>query len=220
MRLFHYTSAKHALSALRDRRLKIARISDLNDPFEMLCADMRDEKARRAFREVKKRLSSKCGYLCFSRGWRNLLMWSHYADKHKGAVLEVEIADDDAMPVTYQKSRVMLDTRKIMASGGFKGKHVDMIATTKSKHWEYEREVRVAAPLEDDTRDKKGNYFCSVDIKGVVIGEFSELSLDEIRDALQPGHSVRVTHARLAFRSFALVRRRDKPIATITGVRR
>jgi len=217
MRLFHYLSATHALSSLRDQRLKIARISELNDPFEMLCADMRDTKARRALREVKDRISAKCGYLCFSRDWTNLLMWSHYADKHRGAVLEVEIAEDSAMPVDYQKSRVQWDARKIMASGGFTGKHVDVLATTKSMHWEYEKEVRVAAALEEDTRDDAGRYFCSVDIKGIVLGEFSDLSLEQIRNTLRPGHRITVTRARLAFKTFSIVRRKDKPLISITG---
>lgn len=36
MRLYHFTSQKFGLLALKDRRLKIARINELNDPFEFL----------------------------------------------------------------------------------------------------------------------------------------------------------------------------------------
>jgi hypothetical protein len=35
MRLYHYLSEKHALDDLENKRLKIARIEDLNDPFEL-----------------------------------------------------------------------------------------------------------------------------------------------------------------------------------------
>jgi hypothetical protein len=36
MRVYHFTKAVHGLEAIRRRRLKIARISELNDPFEFL----------------------------------------------------------------------------------------------------------------------------------------------------------------------------------------
>lgn len=38
MVVYHFTTSEFALKALRDRRLKIARINELNDPFEF-CAD-------------------------------------------------------------------------------------------------------------------------------------------------------------------------------------
>lgn len=83
MRLFHFLSAEYALQALERQRLKVARIGELNDPFELFCADMRDPVARRGFRVVKDRMSANFGFLCFCRNWRNLLLWSHYADRHR-----------------------------------------------------------------------------------------------------------------------------------------
>lgn len=217
MRLFHYLKADHALLALRHQRLKVARISDLNDPFELLCADMRDPKARKGFRQFRERISATHGFLCFSKNWRNLLMWSHYADKHKGAVLEIEIDDDHAMPVKYRKSRLQWDVAKIMASGGFTQQHVDALTTTKSVHWKYEQEVRVAVSLKDDTPDENGRYFATVAIKGVVLGEFSTLSLVQISEALPIGSELPVTRARLAFRTFNVVERKDVPITAVRG---
>ena len=36
----------------------------------------------------------KIGVVCFSKEPRNLLMWSHYANHHRGLVLQFEIAND------------------------------------------------------------------------------------------------------------------------------
>ncbi len=36
MRLYHFTTARYALEAIRDQRLKVARIASLNDPFDVM----------------------------------------------------------------------------------------------------------------------------------------------------------------------------------------
>jgi hypothetical protein len=216
MHLFHFLRTEHALMALERRRLKVARINDLNDPFELFCPDMRDKRTRLGLRLLKETMSAKFGFLCFCRSWQNLLLWSHYADKHRGVALEIDVPDDEAMSVTYTESRVQWDTRKITSSGGFSQEHVDVIATTKSRHWEYEEEVRVVASIENDTPEN-GLYFCPVSIKGIVLGACSTLTRAQIRETLPKGYSVKVTQARLAFGRFDVIRRKDIPIATVHG---
>ncbi len=46
MIVYHFTSSEFALKALRDRRLKIARINELNDPFELCAADFTNPDVR------------------------------------------------------------------------------------------------------------------------------------------------------------------------------
>ena len=36
MRLYYFTGQKYGLDAIRNRRLKVARIDELNDPFELM----------------------------------------------------------------------------------------------------------------------------------------------------------------------------------------
>lgn len=216
MRLFHFLPRKYVLPAIEQRRFKVARISELNDPFEFLCADFRDPRARKSFREFKKLASSKFGFICLARHWHNPLLWSHYADKHLGAALEVEISEEAAMPVKYTETRIRWDPRKIMLAGGFSQDHAEVIATTKSHHWSYEEEVRVAIQL-DQAESQDGLYFSSVAIKGIVIGPLSDISTEEIQAALPKAWSVAVTRTRLAFRSFNVIRRKDKPIEIVRG---
>jgi len=46
MRLYHFTTAQYGLDNIDRRRLKIATIPDLNDPYELLCFDMSDKEFR------------------------------------------------------------------------------------------------------------------------------------------------------------------------------
>jgi hypothetical protein len=40
MKVYHFRSAEFGIKSLRERRLKIARIMELNDPFEFLAVDL------------------------------------------------------------------------------------------------------------------------------------------------------------------------------------
>src|SRR6185369_16167015 len=101
MVVYHLTRAEHALSAIALRRLKISRFRDLNDPFELIGADLRDKDDRKQFRALQIALQEKYGVLCFSRSWSHPLLWSHYADKHRGICLGFDIPDDDLENVIY-----------------------------------------------------------------------------------------------------------------------
>ena len=44
MRVYYLTSAEYAISNLALKRIKVSRYQDLNDPFELLAADLRSEE--------------------------------------------------------------------------------------------------------------------------------------------------------------------------------
>ncbi len=65
MRAYHLTSATHALSNLRHRRLKIATFEDLNDPFELWAVAQPDKELRRGLRRWEEQIAKQYGLLCF-----------------------------------------------------------------------------------------------------------------------------------------------------------
>ena len=87
-------------------------------------------------------------------------MWSHYADKHRGVALEMQVDPASVIEVRYTKSRVDWDVLKILAVGGFAAEHAEAIFSTKSSHWQYEEERRVAIKLQEAHSDE-GLYFGS-----------------------------------------------------------
>jgi len=220
MRAFHFLSESHALSALKNQRLKVATINELNDPFELLACDLREQATLQGFRAWKDRTAKTTGLLCFSRGWKNPLLWSHYADRHCGVALQFELYGEVVVPVRYAKRRIRLDPMRIMASGGFSEDLAERLATTKSEHWSYEEEIRVAVSLDDCDRDGQ-LYFerlsKAVRITGLVVGPLSKLTAQRVRLHLPRGQQIKVWWARQAFREYDIVRDKSKPGSIVTG---
>ncbi|HHF3026692.1 TPA: DUF2971 domain-containing protein [Vibrio diabolicus] len=90
------------------------------------------------------------GILCLSHKDDNILMWSHYADNHKGFVVEFEVDSADAKygakavvrtligyPVEYSENMPVITAAK----GDFES--LKKMFLTKSIDWEYESEYRV-----------------------------------------------------------------------------
>ncbi len=69
MRVFHFLNKKYGLKDIKERRLKIATIMELNDPFELLCLNLSIQELRHAILKTKKDFSKKTGLLCFSKNW-------------------------------------------------------------------------------------------------------------------------------------------------------
>ena len=47
-RVYKFTTAKYGITNIRDHRLKLSTIDDLNDPFDLALLDMTDPDIRRA----------------------------------------------------------------------------------------------------------------------------------------------------------------------------
>ena len=144
MRLYHYLPAKWAFQDLQHRRLKLAVLTDLNDPFELLCFDLPNRETREDFKKTRAEIASKTGMLCFSRTWKNPVLWSHYADKHKGICLGFDVPDSLVMPVTYMATRLPLDPETTELNLEFAFQWI----STKYEGWAYEEEMRVFTPHE------------------------------------------------------------------------
>lgn len=100
----------------------------------------------------RQQLTGASGVACFSELSKHLLMWSHYADSHKGYCLEfsTEYAPfcDQLYKVTYQNAMptIVVSEREI-------GDVVDLRAflLIKARVWSYEKEWRVVSELSDTT---------------------------------------------------------------------
>lgn len=222
MRVYHFMSEEHALMALEKQRLKVATFDDLNDPFELLSSNLSDKKLRQLFHAWKRSLTRTHGLLCFSRIWRNPLLWSHYGDRHRGIALQVEVSDDVAIPVNYRKTRLSVDRERLFNEGGFSLELAEKLAITKSSHWSYEEETRVPILLSDCERHN-GLLFeklsDNVQISGVVCGALSTISNAKVARSLPKNVSIEVRRTRLAFRSFDIVsdQRKKKRIVASTN---
>jgi Protein of unknown function (DUF2971) len=209
MRVYHLSDATHALNNLARRRLKISRIADLNDPFELLGANLRDKNLRRAFIAMKDTLNNDNGVLCFSKSWANPLLWSHYADKHRGMCLGFELADELATSVRYVAERSKFRDPAITKLP-ISPSDVQAILLTKFVGWEYEDEIRVFVALDHEVKEDDlyfYEYSSSLALREVILGPRCKERLEHVRELA--GSGVYVKKARIAFTKFRVVEDRS-----------
>jgi hypothetical protein len=97
---------------------------------------------------------------CSTLDQNNLLMWAHYSDQHRGAVIEYtpSIEKDSALlaskpviysekrPLLYQNAKEMMMRYLAESPEQSAGKMLDRIIYSKSIEWSYEKEYRLVIP--------------------------------------------------------------------------
>jgi hypothetical protein len=154
MRLYHFTSLHFGKLALKNQRIKISHIDDLNDPYELIGADLTDPELRSAYIKMRDEISQKQGIVCLSRRWSLPIMWSHYADKHRGICLGFDVAEPITFVVRYRANRESFI--KDMLGEHNAEEHMLRLLGTKHEAWSYEDEIRLFISL--DIKDE-GHYF-------------------------------------------------------------
>lgn len=213
MRVYHLLPEKHALDDLKCRRLKVSRIDDMNDPFELLSLSLKTREHRLAIHNLKADFDKEWGALCFSRGWSNPVLWSHYADKHRGFCLGFDVPTNKTLSMSYGGRRVELDIDRELSRRSGPVALVRKLMTTKFSDWKYEREVRILVTL-DQADPETGVFFSDfgrqLALREVIVGPRSTLAKDAVQAALSPEDgNVKIMKARLAFKTFRLVPQRD-----------
>ena len=209
MKLYYLTPAQFALSALALRRLKVARLGELNDPFELLAVDAETPLHREFFRRVKEKVDSTHGVLCFSRAWQNPVLWGHYADKLRGVALGFEVTSPHLVPVIYARIPAKIGTNLETGLPQMNDDIVDQLQRTKFEDWRYEEEMRVYVQLDHDSRES-GLYFYPFDsslvITEIVLGPRCELPTESLNALLGSNEpQVKIIKSTLASRSFSVV---------------
>ncbi|WP_449415575.1 DUF2971 domain-containing protein [Ochrobactrum teleogrylli] len=214
MRLYYFTNAAHGLENIEKRRIKIARISDLNDPFEFLPLKLADTAARKGMRKIKKFADAELGIICFTKSWEHPMMWSHYADRHRGLCLGFDIVNSHpVIPVEYKPDLLRPNDLKI--------EHFDQLRITdvmrtwfvKYEAWQYEAERRMIFQLNKEYRE--GALFFhqferSMRLAEVIVGAESDVTYEQVTTAIGGLCNIELTKARLAFTRFAIVKQHKK----------
>lgn len=207
MRVYHFLPAQWALDDIEKRRIKISEIDQTNDPFELWCVSQPDRPLRDALRAYKQEMSRQFGLICFSEDWVNPLLWSHYADKHRGICLGFDVNELVLRKVSYVRDRPSL---KLPLTN----EAADQLLWTKYRDWKYEEERRSWLRLDEQ---EDGHYFYHFDtqqnfmrLREVIVGPLCDTTEARVKTALAD-HSdqVKIIKARLAFRTFRIVIKQD-----------
>jgi hypothetical protein len=208
MRLYYFTSAQLAISNIALKRIKISRFSDLNDPFELLAVNLSDRDSRKIFHKEREKVNETRGLICFSKEWKNPLMWGHYADKHNGIALGFEIPQKNVTPVIYDRnlSKVEIDAKTNNPTKSL----IEELLRIKFEDWAYEKEMRLFVSLENITPE--GSYYFedfsdALNLREVILGPKCTIPIDRIRN-LVSGYKlkVEVIKSRIAFTRFEVLK--------------
>lgn len=210
-RVYHFTTKFFGLEDIEKRRLKVARITELNDPFEFLAPRAASENEMMASQTNLALINDIMGILCFNSDWNNPVHWSHYAAKHQGICLGFDVDISSCFEVIYREDRIDLAIPdKLDYISDDKHNVLFQIMLTKYVGWSYERERRMFQILKDRSPEG-GNYFQSfrdiLQLKEVTIGVKCDASGDDIRQRLgemQP--EVDVYKAKLSATKFEIGR--------------
>ena len=218
MRVYRFLSEKYAELAIKEKRLKVSIINDLNDPFEFQAGFYNPTRTlKKQFKDYKDKVSKTYGILSFSKDWRNPILWSHYADSHKGIALGFELPSYKAIEVKYLKERPLFkgDTLKI-APDNFDWEHnqfLKRIVNIKFKSWGYEDEVRSIHLLTKLTYEKP-YYFKTfandLILKEVIIGCRSKYKDEKMIKLLSDNKGVRLIGSRMAYKSYKVVQNKQR----------
>ena len=209
MRVYHLLSAQFGIANIALSRIKISRYDDLNDPFELLAGEFSQKELRGAVSAMKKQFNETMGLICFSKSWENPVLWSHYADKHRGMALCFDVPDKYASEINYSTDRIPIEYVGGKKSNGVEPSYVQKITSTKYMHWAYEGEIRMHVGL-DEGMCEGGLYFMpfssELDLREVILGHSCPVPINQVRALLNKLHpKAKATKARLAFKSFKVV---------------
>ena len=154
--LYRYLPAEAAIKTIESHSFRVSRLLELNDPFEWSPGldGIQPEAldlARWCMARFLENLNESMGIISFSSVVRDPILWSHYADAHRGMVIEVSYLIDESLhKVEYTNSRPIIPSHCIrdpVAHGTEIIQILEKHYRQKSPSWSYENEYRAVASL-------------------------------------------------------------------------
>jgi hypothetical protein len=198
--MYNFSNAEFAKSNIYNKRIKLSLLKDLNDPYEFFVTNISLQDL-----DVYKQ-SFEYGMLCFSSTYESPIMWSHYADRHKGICLIFEVLEENIIPVNYLDKPKKIDLKEKKSITPI---DVQSIISNKSNLWKYENECRIFSSLDHQIYDN-GNFFepfsDSLKLAGVILGAYCSESESTIKSLLSNyPYPVNVKRARLSKAEFKVI---------------
>lgn len=155
MKLYHYTSSESVMKILTSEKIKFTLINELNDPFEF-----QFDAKEKDHEQFDKILRHQAAVFCCSKTPDNILMLSHYANKHRGWFIEFEFNKPSntniaAAHINYGEpipnlEELFTKLDKVILQGENAAQFIRdaerltfEVVTTKHSSWRYEQETRL-----------------------------------------------------------------------------
>lgn len=156
----------------------------------------RNQLSRKFNKIIKKGLAKSINeirILCLSEKYNDILMWSHYADGHRGFVLQF---DTEALLQNFKQRPQKVFYPPVESYPSIKDFNerdcTHMFLITKSSQWEYEEEWRILMHIEDkDNPNEEGKVykFEKSLIAGIILGcEMKDPKKEKISEWIREYH--------------------------------
>ncbi|MGJ0299329.1 DUF2971 domain-containing protein [Aliarcobacter cryaerophilus] len=177
MNIYKYFSLERGTNFLNLPLMRISTSNSLNDPFESEYArsDLKaiEEIYRKKYENHWQAYLKKFqdyGIISLTTNNNNLLMWSHYADEHKGIVIGFDINENNPSDFFYTPTTCRFEKVKYIQSRQFEciinENNLDEVklhySILKSNEWNYESEYRFILSYKDADilyLNKKNSFF-------------------------------------------------------------
>ena len=88
-----------------------------------------------------------CRVCSLSRPLDNIVLWSHYADGHRGVAIELDLPDDDDLAGSLRKIEYVKELPKVSATA-LHDLTAETVLSVKTREWEFEEEYRIVTASE------------------------------------------------------------------------
>ena len=217
--LYRYLDAESALKSIESRSLRISRLHELNDPFEWRLAISGipaegEPSIEKWISSILANQTKTIGLMCFSATCKEPVLWSHYAEKHRGVAFEVEYdcKPNNPIEIKYPTDRFVIDGARYAdlqhnepALKEYLLPFMKPMMSQKSSSWGYEKEYRIYFDLVNDPniQTSGGHYFIPIPdnfLTRVILGYKCPLEEQDVAKALGKSGlgSTKVTRAKMS----------------------
>lgn len=203
--VYRYLSEQYALAALQNRRWKIGRILELNDPLD--CRPVVYQNGTpldpgTPLPSALQKAYESLGIICYSRSIEDPVIWTHYGDKHAGIALGFDYTSYAPLEVKYPTNNKRfqinaddLPPAYLSPKAGFE-EILGEAFLQKAHSWKYEQEFRHFILL-SGCKMEGAHYFRDLpmeSLRSVVIGLNTKCSAYDIKQLLCPPDCAINTH--------------------------
>ena len=110
IKLYKFVNLRYGLWDLCERKIKISRLENLNDPFELRVIRSSLPIINQLLEYLRIEFSKKYGLLCFCEDWRSPVLWAHYSENHQGLCFGFEVFKDNVAKVKYKNKPINADS--------------------------------------------------------------------------------------------------------------
>lgn len=208
MLLYYFTGNRYGLAAIRDKRLKVSKFSELNDPSDHLGISVTGVYNKISLMQQRDRFNTQGGIICMSKNWREPLLWGHYAENYRGTCLVFETDEEWWFDVAYIKEKPTLATFGKSEFSDLTERDLMALGLMKSERWLYEAERRRFVEFSEyDFVDDI--YFKSFDdamkLKAVLFGFRSTVSDQQIEKILEFDENIKMGFTRNSEKYFQII---------------